>query len=127
MRKVLLFILIIACLSTMLIGCSDAEVAAVNISKAADQFEIFRRVVFYNGITDTYILSIEGYCSVDKDTDGDLYVVVKTETGEFLKHYLGLSDNVTYFAEQLVPEKVSDKRYRVIFKPSVIIPDIDLE
>ena len=126
MRKLLLFVLIIACLSVGLVGCNDAEIAARNVSKAADQFEIFRRVVFYNGITDTYILSIEGYCSVDKDEDGDFYVVVKTETGEYLKHYLGLSDNVTYFAEQLEPKKVSDKRYRVIFKPSVIIPDIDI-
>lgn len=108
-------------------SCSDAEVAAENISRAADQFEVFRRVVFYNGITDTYILMIEGYCSVGTDTDGDFYVVVKTGPGKFLKHYLGLSDNVTFFAEQLESVDASTARYRVIFKPSVIIPNIDLE
>ena len=52
---------------------------------------------------------------------------IKTEDGAFLKHYLGLSDNVTYLSEQLQPSDVSTKHYRVIFKPSVIMPDIDPE
>lgn len=48
-----------------LAGCqSDANVASQNLSKAADMFEINRRVVFYNGITGEYILSVEGLCSL---------------------------------------------------------------
>jgi hypothetical protein len=107
-------------------SCEDSVVASQNISRAAHQFEIYRRVVFINGITDEYILQIEGYCSVVNEGD-QLSVIVKTESGEFLKHYLGLSDNVTYLSEQLEAAKVSTQRYRVIFKPSVIIPNIDLE
>ena len=123
MRKiVVLFVIVMA-----FAGCTDAMVAASNISQAADQFEVFRRVVFYNGITDTYILVIEGYCSIGVDEDGDIYVVVKTAPDKYLKHYLGLSDNVTYFAEQLEDINVSTARYRVIFKPSVIVPNIDWE
>lgn len=115
------------CISTVFISsCSDAEIASVNVSKAADQFEIYRRVVFYNGITDNYILTIEGYCSIES-VDGRLEVMVKLADGTYLKHFLGLSDNVTYFAEQLEPKKVSNKNYRVIFKPSVIIPDVDIK
>ena len=35
-----------------LAGCSsDADIASRNMSKAADQFEVTRRVVFYNGIS----------------------------------------------------------------------------
>jgi len=56
-----------------------------------------------------------------------LAVIVKTDKGDFVKHYLGLSDNVTYFSEQLIPSKVSTKHYKVIFKPSVIVPDVDLK
>lgn len=107
-------------------GCTDAMVASQNISRAADQFEIFRRIVFYNGITGEYILVIEGYSSIAVDTDGDLAITVKTDDGRFLKHYLGLSDNVTYFSEQLESVKVSDARYRVIFKPSVLVPAVEL-
>ena len=60
------------------------------------------------------------------DADGDLVVTVKTDDGTFLKHYLGLSDNVTYFSESLHPRNVSDKHYKVIFKPSVITPTTEV-
>lgn len=112
------------------VGCNqtDAKVASYNISQAADQFEIFRRVVFYNGITDEYILVVEGYCSIEVDSmDNQLELTVKLQDGSFMKHFLGLSDNVTYFAEQIQPSKASTSQYRVIFKPSTIIPNIDLE
>ncbi len=77
-----------------LAGCTDADVASRNLSKAADQFEVNRRVVFYNGITGDYILSIEGLCSLgNKDTDGRLSVTCKTGAETYKKHFLGLSDN----------------------------------
>ena len=108
-----------------LAGCStDADVASNNLSKAAEQFEIERRVVFLNGITDTYLLSIEGRCSI-ADQGGQLEVTCKLGPNEYKKHFLGLSDNVTYFAEQLHGVNVDEYHYRVIFKPEAIIPDID--
>lgn len=124
--KRVLFVFIV--LALVLTACSDADVASQNLSKAADQFEVTRRIVFYNGITGDYILTIEGLCSLGNyDLDGELSVTCKTGHGEYKKHYLGLSDNVTYFAEQMDDLPVSSYHYRVIFKPSVIIPDIDLE
>lgn len=106
-------------------GCqTDAEVASQNLSKAADQFEIDRRVVFFNGITDTYLLSIEGRCSIE-DQINQLEVTCEVEEGEYKKHFLGLSDNVSYFVEQLHGAEASTSRYRVIFKPETIIPNID--
>lgn len=109
----------------MIASCTDAEVASRNLSKAADMFELERRVVFYNGITGEYILTIEGRCSVS--SGGSLAVTCKTGKDEYKKHYLGLSDNVTFFSEQLEASDVSVYRYRVVFKPEAIIPDIDLE
>lgn len=110
-------------------GCgSDASIASHNLSKAADMFEIDRRIVFYNGITGEYILSIEGRCSITKDkTDAQLEVTCKTGPNEFKKHFLGISDNVTYFAEQLQPQQADVFHYRVIFKPQAIVPNVDLE
>lgn len=106
-------------------SCStDADVVGENISKAAEQFEVSRRVVFLNGITDTYLLSIEGRCNIE-DQDTQLEVICKTTGGEYKKHLLGLSDNVTYFVEQLEGGNYSADHYRVIFKPEVIIPDVD--
>lgn len=115
--------------STLLAGCADdAQVASQNLSKAADNFEITRRIVFYNGITGGYMLSIEGRCSIDTNQSGKtLFVTCKTGPSAYKKHFLGLSDNVTYFAEQLEAADVSTYHYRVTFKPQTILPDIDFK
>ena len=120
--------LLIVILGVMFMGCSgcdDADIASHNLSKAADNFEVLRRIVFYNGITDTYILTIEGRCSI-KDSMGQLEVTCKTGHDTYKKHFLGLSDNVTYFAEQLDSKNVSPNHYRVTFKPRTIAPSIDV-
>ena len=107
---------------------SDADVAAKNISKAAEQFEVNRRIVFINGITDKYLFVVEGACSVettDSGLAGALEVTCKTGPGKFKKLFLGLSDNVTYIVEQIGTIDVSTTHYRVIFKPETIIPDFD--
>ena len=126
MKKLFLLLVLIAIVLT---GCArDADVASHNLSVAADMFEIDRRIVFYNGITNDYILVIEGRCSLGNyDEAGELSVTCKTAENSYKKHFLGLSDNVTYFAEQLESSAVGEYRYRVIFKPETIIPDIDLD
>lgn len=110
-------------------GCaSDADVASQNISVAADNFEVARRIVFYNGITNDYILTIEGLCSLgNADAAGELTVTCKTGPTSYKKHFLGLSDNVTYFAEQIEGSKVDGYHYRVLFKPASIIPDVEVK
>lgn len=117
---------IITGVSLTLAGCNDADIASQNISRAADNFEVMRRVVFYNGITGEYILSMEGLCSLGNfDSAGQLSVTCKTGPKSYKKHFLGLSDNVTFFAEQLEGSDVSPYHYRVTFKPQSILPDID--
>lgn len=111
---------------SILNGCTDATVASHNLSKAAEQFELDRRIVFYNGITSEYILTIKGRCSVDINSS-QLSVTCKTGTDSYKKHYLGLSDNVTYFSEQLNTANIDVYHYKVIFKPSAIVPDVDLK
>lgn len=110
-----------------LAGCArDADVASRNLSIAADMFEITRRIVFYNGITGTYILTIEGLCSLgNDDKEGTLSVTCKTGPSAYKKHFLGLSDNVTFFAEQIDAAPADLYHYRVIFKPASIVPDVD--
>jgi hypothetical protein len=128
MHKIILATLAALCVAATLAGCSDADVASSNLSKAADNFEINRRIVFYNGITGDYILTLEGLCALGNyDKSRELTVTCKTSPGTYKKHFLGLSDNVTFFAEQIEPAPVGTYRYRVFFKPSVIIPDIDFK
>lgn len=128
MKKIILAIVAVLGLSVLAACESDATMASKNLSVAADNFEIQRRVVFFNGITDKYLLSIEGACSIEADEeDGQLEVTCKTDKNEYKKHFLGLSDNVSYFVEQLEGANVSVYHYRVIFKPQSIVPDIDFK
>ena len=112
-----------------LMGCgSDADIASHNLSKAADNFEVNRRVIFYNGVTGDYMLSIQGLCSKgNSDAANQVTITCKTAPGAYKKHFLGLSDNVTYFIEQLEPTPVGVANYVVIFKPSTILPDIQFK
>lgn len=127
MKKLTTALLTLSALTTFT-GCSDADIASKNLSTAADNFEIDRRIVFYNGITGTYILEIDGKCSLgNHDRNKQLSVTCKTGQNEYKKHFLGLSDNVTYFAEQLKSKGVNVYHSRIIFKPQAILPDVDFK
>ncbi len=108
----------------MLIACnSEADTVSYNLSKEADEFRITRRVVFYNSITDTYILEMIGNISINIDSaDNQLEVTAKIGPDQYQKHFLGLSDNVTYTVEQIGTADVNPYKYKLIFKPQSIIP-----
>lgn len=127
MNKIILAAMLVAALLAS--GCrSDADRVSDNLSTAADNFEITRRVIFYNGITGEYMLTIEGLCSRGNGDSGrQLTITCKTGPKVYKKHFLGLSDNVTYFIEQMEPVAASAYHYRVIFKPANIIPDIEVK
>lgn len=111
----------------LLSACDDADVASRNLSKAADNFEINRRIVFINGITDNYLLEMEGRCSIGSGSSSkSITATCKTGEDQYKKHQVGLSDNVTYVSEQLDPAKTSAYHYRVTFKPETIAPNVDL-
>jgi hypothetical protein len=125
--KKLLFIIPLLLWSLFLAWCTDADVASQRLSKDADMFRIERRVVFYNGINWEYMLVIEWRCSLwNDDTTWQLTVTCKVWEDKYKKHFLWLSDNVTYFVEQLEAKEENVNHYKVIFKPSTIIPDIEI-
>jgi len=108
----------------LLAGCDDADVAQHNLTKAADNFEIMRRIVFYNSITDKIVLVTEGRCSVEP---GPLRtsVICKVGEGQYIRNFYGKSDNTVYFVEQMAPVPINVYHYRRTFKPQAILPDID--
>lgn len=118
MKKILVVLVTVL----ILVGCSKHDVASHNIRKEADEFRVNRRIVFYNAITDTYMLEVIGNCAIDLGRDNVLEVTCRVGEEKFQKHYLGLSDNVTYTVEQLEFSEVDEYRYELIFKPKQILP-----
>lgn len=124
--KKLLTLAMVGVIALTLGACSDAETVSENLSKDADSFKVERRVVFFNGITDKYLLTIEGLCSIT-DEGKQLEVVCKVGEDQYKKHFLGLSDNVSYFVEQTDAKYADRFHYKVLFRPEQIIPDIELQ
>lgn len=113
----------------LLAACnSPADVAARNISQAADNFEINRRITFINGMTNQSMLVIEGYCSLgNQDTSLRMSVTCRTGERTYKRHFLGLGPTVSFIAEQIDPAPASTYRYRVTFNPTVVIPNITMQ
>lgn len=107
---------------------SKADTASTNLSKEADAFQIQRKIVFYNGITGDVIAEVDGRCSLGNfDGPKQLSVTCEVAPGQYEKHFLGLSDNVTYFAIQTSPAAVSAYHTEFILRPSTIVPDFKVD
>lgn len=109
-------------------GCtSAADTANENLSRAAENFEVPRRIVGINGITDKVLFSVEGFCSYEvQDGMFEAICLVDRASGEVERTTLGLSDNVTFVSTQIGGKEVSLFRPRVIFRPETIVPNFDL-
>lgn len=108
-------------------GCTDAYVVDNNISEDADNFKVYRHIVFINNITGEYLLEMSGYCNITADTqDSQLETICKDNNGGYIKNFLGINDTTTYFVEQLDPRYVSDKHYHLTIKPSTLIPNVEV-
>lgn len=107
---------------------SQADTVSRNLSQDADSYRITRQIVFYNGITGQYVAEVTGRCSIgNQDDAGKLSYTCKIGDDQYIKNYLGLSDNVTWFALQTKPTTSDPYHYEVIFKPEEIIPNVDLQ
>ncbi|ASR87224.1 hypothetical protein SEA_LASTHOPE_56 [Mycobacterium phage LastHope] len=124
-RKGIAAVVVAAAAGLGLSGCStDADIASANLSKASEQFEVSRRIVAINGVTDKYLFTVEGKCSLEYP-ENRTEIVCKLGNGSLIKHVVRQSDNVTLIMEQTDGTAVSTDHYRVIFKPEAIVPNVD--
>ena len=125
MKKVLISLLVGISVIGMvgMVGCTEANTVSTNISKEADNFNVTRRLVVINGRTDTIIFSLVGNFSLTVDQEeNQLEVIAEVRDGVYRKHFIGLSDEIQYFVEDVGDNEVSKYRYEVEFMPEKIIP-----
>lgn len=123
MKKVFAVILL---LFVMCIGGCDqrqADDVSYNLSLRADNFEDVRQITVINCLQGDVLFQMTGKMSIEVDgADNQLEIVVEDENGEFKKHFIGLSDNVTYVVEDITSGDVSKYRYTLNFNPRMWIP-----
>jgi len=105
---------------------SDAKTVSDNLSKEADQFNVQRKITGVNGITDKVAFEVTGKCSIEPQ-DRKLMVTCKHGDNDYRKHYVGLSDNTYWVAEQLDPLDVSRYHTLIVVRPEALIPDFKVE
>lgn len=122
--KNLLKVFIIGVISiTCLSGCTEAEMVSANLSQEADNFNNVRQVTVINCISNDTLFQMTGKMSITADTeDNQLEIVVEDNEGGYKKHFIGLSDNVTYVVEDITSEDVSKYKYTLNFNPKMWIP-----
>ena len=130
MRKIKLIIPILL-MSVMLGGCSwedEADVASYNISKEADNFNIYRSVKVINNQTDVVMLEFEGWCSITKDnTDNQLEIVYRVDKDTYYKDFIGLNDRTTYVITQIDGSNVDKYHYEWLYHSEGDLIPIELK
>ena len=122
MKKALIaaILLTVLCLT----GCeTEAHRVSYNISQEADNFNIIRQITVINCIQGDVLFQMTGKMSITADTnDNQLEVIVEDDNGKYKKHFIGLSDNVTYVVEDITDGDVSKYHYTLNFNPKMWVP-----
>ena len=125
MRKTLIISLLTVIISCFVFcGCdTEAERVNYNITQEAENFNVYRRVTVINCIKGDTLFSIEGLMNIKADTtDNQLELTVEVADGKYKKHFIGLSDNVTYTVEDISGSEVSKYHYSINYNPKMWIP-----
>lgn len=117
---IMLMVFMLGCLS----GCStEAERVSYNISQQADNFNTVRQITVINCLQGDVVFQMTGKMSINADVaDNQLEVTVEDEYGRYKKHFIGLSDNVTYVVEDITDGDVDKYKYTLNFNPKMWIP-----
>jgi outer membrane lipoprotein-sorting protein len=123
MKKIIMIMLAIVLMGVVLTGCTQADRVSHNLSKEADNFNVVRQLTVINCIEGDVLFQMTGKMSIKADVaDNQLEVIVENENGLYKKHFIGLSDNVTYVVEDLDVTNVSKYKYTLNYNPKMWIP-----
>ena len=112
-----------ALVALSLTACSEVDRVSYNLSQEADNFNDVRQITVINCLQGDVLFQMTGKMSITADVaDNQLEVVVEDENGEYKKHFIGLSDNVTYVVEDITAGDVSEYKYTLNFNPKMWIP-----
>ena len=123
MKKFIAIILVLLMCFSMC-ACTAAENVNHNLSQAADNFQVVRKITVYNARTDLIVMEMEGLMSLSNSATNELVVTCMTGPGEYKKNYIYLNDYVIYVVEDITGTVTDPYHYKVHFYTA--LPDIDI-
>ena len=115
MKKFIAFIMVLASVCVILVGCSEADKVNANISKQADYFETERKITVYNARTDKIILEAEGFMSISNNSSNELVVTCKVGPNTYKKNYVYLNNYTMYVLEDITGTHTDPYHYKLYF------------
>lgn len=123
--RIILALLSVLLTATVLTGCgTEAQRASYNLSQQADNFNVVRQLTVINCIEGDVLFQMTGKMSITADTADNQLEIIVEDNGTYVKHFVGLSDNVTYVVEDLNlgANEVNKYKYTLNFNPKMWIP-----
>ncbi len=127
MKKFIALVLCLIAIGTCCVGltsCSAADNVNHNLSQAADNFQVLRKITVYNARTDLIVMEMEGYMSLSNNSTNELVVTCMTGPNEYKKNYIYLNEYVIYVVEDVTGTATDPYHYKVHFYTA--LPDVDL-
>lgn len=122
-KKIIAAMAAAAVAMTAIAGCTEADRASFNLSQEADNFNDVRQLTVINCIQGDTLFQMTGKMSINYVPErSQLEIIVEDENGEYSKHYVGISDNVTYVVEDISAGDVDKYKYALNFNPNMWIP-----
>ena len=105
-------------------GCTQADRVSANLSKEADNFNVIRQLTVINCIEGDVLFQMTGMMAITADVSDNQLEIIVEDGNTYVKHFVGLSDNVTYVVEDLNlgANEVSKYKYTLNFNPDMWIP-----
>jgi hypothetical protein len=127
MKKVFCLIFVaVMMVMVLLTGCRQSDRVSYNLSVEADSFNVTRQLTVINTRAEdgnaSILFQMTGNFSIEKETDGDLAVIGENPGGAYYKHFVYLSQDITYIVEDLGTTNVSKHRFEINFNPKMIVP-----
>lgn len=123
MKKKLIAFATVVVAAVLMVSCSKADRVSHNLSREADEMNITRKVTVINGITNQTIFQATGQMSIEYvEERKQLNIIALDDEGNYKKHIIGISDNVSYVVEDVTGMKGIDTKYRMYFNPNMILP-----
>ena len=123
MKKIIALLLVVLCVVGCLCGCTAAENVNHNLSQAADNFQVVRKITVYNARTDMIVMEMEGVMSLSNNSTSELVVTCMTGPNEYKKNYVYLNEYVIYVVEDITGTTTDPYHYKIHFYTA--LPDVD--